>query len=96
MCFILRRSLAERQLTAGSAQKALKNNLFSPSLANENFFFGELCVRLCGFCGLLSPEGLTAKYAKDFAKSAKASRLRSQECEYLQRDKRFLYTAAGE
>jgi hypothetical protein len=37
----------------------------------ETVFFAKLCVRLGDLCGFAWSSSLTAKYAKDFAKSAK-------------------------
>jgi hypothetical protein len=40
-------------------------------LETETVFFAKLCVRLGELCGFALSSSLTAKYAKDFARSAK-------------------------
>jgi hypothetical protein len=40
-------------------------------LETETIFFAKLCVRLGDLCGFALSSSFTAKYAKDFAKSAK-------------------------
>jgi hypothetical protein len=51
-------------------------------LKTETIFFAKLCVRLGDLCGFALSSSFTAKYAKDFAKSAKqtAPVPKSREC----------------